>query len=426
VTKPFRLRIADCGLRIEEKQSGKTSPVLSFPNPKSEIRNPKFQPGFTLIELMVAMTIFLFLGIALITMLRGGIRAWHRGEEQRELYEIAQTVLNQIREDLEATYTAPPGDSAVQTKSLFLADFDSLDRPRLRLVRTLSDSAQGFAGAYAGDFIRDDEAEFIDLFNDQEEAIYGDLKPTGGLCEVAYVMGEDGEAESIYRGICSPPHDSFRSLFIDANVDWSSNSFGCRFFADRVLYLGFELWTQYTNRWQRFPENTHYPRNQPPQDIDNPDPSGPLVYWDSTRGILLPEDGYDPESPESDEFVMHLGTPYDPTDDVFPTKVRVTLVLREKTGDRKTRLTRSIDGGAELIRVSHAEPFARVEPKYIMIEDEWIRIVGLEHGNIRVAPEGRGARNTTPESHSKGAVVQAGRSFRLIVNLPSGREDWRD
>jgi prepilin-type N-terminal cleavage/methylation domain-containing protein len=421
------LRIADCGLRIEEKQSGKTSPVLSFPNPKSEIRNPKLLRGFTLVEMMVAMTIFLFLGIVLITMLRGGIRAWHRGEEQRELYEIAQTVLNQIREDLEATYTAPPGDSAVQTKSLLLADFDSLDRPRLRLVRTLSDSAQGFAGAYAGDFIRNDqEAEFIDLYNDQEEAIYGDLKPTGGLCEVAYVMGEGSDVESIYRGICSPPYDSFRSLFNDANVDYSTNSFSCRFFADRILYLGFEFWAQYTNRWQRFPADTHYPRNQPPEDPENPDPSGPLVFWDSTRGLLLPDDGYDPESPESDEFVMHLGTPNDPTDDAFPTKVRVTLVLREKTGGRKTQLTRSIDSGAELIRVSHPEPFARVEPKYIMIEDEWIRIVGLENNNIRVASDGRGARNTTPASHSKGALVQSGKSFRLIVNLPSGREDWRD
>jgi hypothetical protein len=383
-------------------------------------------------ELLIAMSIFMFLGVILISMLRSGVRAWHRGEMQREIHETAQIVLNQMREDIEAAYTSRPLDPAAGHRSLFICDYDCSNRARLRFVRSMSDASQGFAGAFAGDYILPQGCEaFINLARDRDDAIDGILKPTGGLCEVAYVMGGSDQYENkmkvLYRGICSPPHDSSRSLFLDSNIEWPYLADTCRFFADRILYLGFEFWTQYTNTWRRYPPETYYTRNAP-QDIDGADTertSGPLDFWDSTRGRVPPGMG-DPIEPEDDEFLMNLGTPGDPTDDIFPSKVRITLVIEDRVSGRDTELTKDLGSDTTLIYVDHPEPFAKVEPKFIKINDEWIRIEGLQYGKIKVAEGGRGARGTMPQTHSRGDVVQAGRTFTLVVALPGSREDWRE
>jgi len=101
VTKRFR--IADCGLRIEEKQSGKTSPVLSFPNPKSAIRNPQSKRGFTLIEIVVALGV-LAIGITSVFALIATAGATHRKAiSQSNAALIADSVFAELRERFDYT-----------------------------------------------------------------------------------------------------------------------------------------------------------------------------------------------------------------------------------------------------------------------------------------------------------------------------------
>src|SRR5438067_6201605 len=74
------LRIADCGLRIGESilQSAirwqqsvieARHSATEFRNPQSAIRNPQSASGFSLVELMVAMTVFLIIGGAVALLL---------------------------------------------------------------------------------------------------------------------------------------------------------------------------------------------------------------------------------------------------------------------------------------------------------------------------------------------------------------------
>jgi hypothetical protein len=102
------LRIADCGLRIEEKQSGKTSPVLSFPNPKSKC-------GFTLIEIVVALGV-LVIGVTSVFALFAAGGATHRkATSQNAAALISDSVFAHLRErfDIHAELddlTVAPGE----------------------------------------------------------------------------------------------------------------------------------------------------------------------------------------------------------------------------------------------------------------------------------------------------------------------------
>jgi len=58
--------------------------------------------GFTLLELLVAMSIMVFLGGALVTILKQGITAWHTAEKRGAIYERSRMVLDQVAEDLRA------------------------------------------------------------------------------------------------------------------------------------------------------------------------------------------------------------------------------------------------------------------------------------------------------------------------------------
>ena len=57
-------------------------------------------PGFTLLELLVAMTILVMLGGALVTILRQGIITWHTAEKRGAIYDRARLVLDGMAEDL--------------------------------------------------------------------------------------------------------------------------------------------------------------------------------------------------------------------------------------------------------------------------------------------------------------------------------------
>ena len=67
--------------------------------------------GMTLLELMVAMTIFLVLGAGLVMFLRVGIQTWRVGERRREIYERGQAILGQLASDLVGGVLRWTGDS---------------------------------------------------------------------------------------------------------------------------------------------------------------------------------------------------------------------------------------------------------------------------------------------------------------------------
>lgn len=365
----------------------------------------------TLIELLIAMSIFLILGFALVSLMRGGLDTWRTGEQRREVLSNAATIIEQLTTDMRSMYTNAKNNPRVR----FLADYDPHHGlSRIRFVRAIEGEAHDFLLRESGSLVEADK--LIDEYHDRAEAFRGELLPTGGLCEVAYVLVPDnsGGAYDLYRAIRSPIGDPGRSVFLDSNVTPSAARSNMRLFAKNVLYLGMMFWTQYTTCW-----DPTVPTRMRLRDRNSK--SGPMFYWDSTRALMQ-----DTEGAEANEFRFFRGTPYDTSDDIFPSKVRLTLVVREE-GRRaiSSRLLRSIDASSTTIALEDAAAFPANEDQgncYVFIDGEWIQYAeryGRELQDCR-----RGARGTRPAAHDKGARVETGRSITFVVNLPSFREAW--
>src|SRR5262249_16474885 len=105
--------------------------------------------------------------------------------------------------------------------------------------------------------------------------------------------------------------------------------------------------------------------------------SGAQRIWDSTRGIT---------GAPLNRFFLHRGSGgdstslNDPDDDVFPRKIRVTVVVDSPMPRCvNTKLTDNIGDGDSDIPVDEVKGFAdgsadgSGEDSYILIDEEWIR-----------------------------------------------------
>ncbi|MEZ6183864.1 MAG: type II secretion system protein [Planctomycetota bacterium] len=374
--------------------------------------------GFTVLELLVATAVLSILGLSLMVVLRGGLATWRRAEARRASFDAGQAVLRQLREDLLCAvgpFETP--DPYGQVDLRLVCDVDAAGRPRLILTRALKGESEhpvlGLAGnAVAGDAVYDYRA-------DHEEARFDRLRATGGTAEVAWVHAPDG---TLYRGMRAPVGPP-GSLFQDVDPYelaplWSPEAALeepdpdapslLRPFATDVLYFEVAFWTQFTTTWDR-----KYPTSKVKEK------SGPTLHWDSTRGILQA-----PDDLRDDEFDFWVGrrSKDDPRDDVFPEKVRVTLVIREHpAAGTSTYLTGPVGVGDQSLPLQ--EP-GRLDPDggWVLVDEEWIRYSEVSGGNAVIAQ--RGGRGTVPAEHGLNSTVEAGRVFVTVVALPAGREDW--
>lgn len=391
--------------------------------------------AFTLIELLVAMGIFLVLGTSLMVILRGGLATWRRSEARQDSFAAAQSLVSQLAEDLRSTI-APhdtPLEGMGEVEARMLCDTDAVGRQRLFLVRTLKAESEHPITGTAGTTIGADRN--VDYRDDLEEARESRLRATGGAMEVAWVMGPD---DVLYRGVKAPPGPP-GSLFADedpyelspltatlpgvpsatpaaaapARAPDSELPPLLRPFATNVIHLELRFWTQYTTSWD--------PKAPPRRRLRTADEkSGPLLYWDSTRGVLAPEDD---DRRRFDTFVSRASLS-DPRDDVFPAKIRVELTVREHpAAGSATFLTRPASRTDTELYVQ--EP-GRLPPRgHLLLDREWVQYDELQRDRVIVSQNGRGARGTTAAEHDLVEVV-VGRTFVVIVDVPAWREDWSD
>jgi prepilin-type N-terminal cleavage/methylation domain-containing protein len=391
--------------------------------------------GFTLLELLVAMGIFLVLGTSLMVILRGGLATWRRSEARQESFAAAQSLVSQLAEDLRST-VAPhdtPLEGMGDVEARMLCDTDAAGRQRLFLVRTLKAESEHPITGLAGTTIGADRN--VDYREDLEEARESRLRATGGAMEVAWVMGPD---DVLYRGVKAPPGPP-GSLFADEDpyelsppTATTPTPAGAtpaavaaprapdadlppllRPFAMNVIHLEFRFWTQYSTSWD--------PTAPPRRRTQANEKSGPLLYWDSTRAVLAPEDD---DRRRFDTFVSRASLA-DPRDDVFPAKVRVELTVREHpAAGSSTFLTRPASRTDTELYVQ--DP-GRLPPGggHLLLDREWVKYDEVQRDRVVVSQNGRGARGTAAVEHDLVEVV-VGRSFVVIVDVPAWREDWSD
>ncbi len=354
----------------------------------------KREQGLTLIEILVALGIFIMLGSSLVIFLRDGIATWRIGETRREGYERADAILNPICDDLRAIFSdADPGPGGGLVEVLVLCDRDAFQRPRLRLVRALDDETRNPVSRIAGSLTGG--LADIDYRNDAMEARLGVLRAPGGLAEVAYQLGPESGSEVLWRGFKSPIGGD-GTLFDEINLapDVDGAPMRCRPVADGVLHLEFNFWGGDRRRW-----------------VDGV-LQRPVPLWDSTRGILpvLKQYGFysNPQSRDN-----HL-------DDIFPDTVEILLVLKPARSLPLGRLISDIDDVQTTIAVDTTAQYPIGTETHIRIGSEWIRVGKIAASSFEDCQ--RGVRGTTASAHLRNEKVVHGTDFRRTVRVPGTRD----
>ncbi len=409
--------------------------------------------GFTLLEVIVALGVFVMLGLLLAGALHSAITSWHRGEGRREVYERARAVLDQVGRDVAATFTHGGRVSdGGPVHVIFLADRDPKGRQRLRFVRTLSgeDADPWTAGSGAG-LESEGHDEYMTRGAGAPSAPAGSvpgaggtppaisrapagkggtaragggagsgkLRPLEGLSEVAWLRGlEDGSAV-LYRAERSPIGGSESLLEPDSFATGAAIARRALPVSGEILHLGLLFWSQYTTTWDASVKPT----------TDLAGGGGPLLAWDSTRGILPgPPARHGQPDPAGGSFFLARGAASrdDPVDDVTPALVRVTIVVGG-TGptDMSTVLAKDVSASETDIVVMDATRFPEDDApgleRFIKVGEEWMRYGRRGTTRFTIESGGRGLRGTRAERHSEGDVVRAGLTFTRTYAVPARR-----
>jgi hypothetical protein len=383
--------------------------------------------GHTLLEVMVALGVFVFLGGALVALLDQGVSIWRLADGRGKAYERARAILDQAADDLRAVATDVRRPDIGPWLRL-LCDRDAEGRQRLRLVRALANESSDPIGRRGGEYLARGDSSAYDHHQDDLEIAAGRLLAPAGYQEVLYAMDPDPQAAMLWRGLRSPI-GGVRSLFFDGPADGEAAAAAARKssapedeaalakrralldriarpLAGGVLHFGLRFWTPFTTAWDEV---------QGPAGQGRPGkPSGPTSFWDSTRALLDV-----PAKPDGFAWKRREGSLENPDDDVFPERVEITLVLRENPEVGDLRLSRAAGAGDNLLWLSSTAGLPADGPlRYVFVDGEWIRYEKVEGDRLHVAAGGRGARETRAAAHAAGARVELGSTFRRVVELP--------
>jgi prepilin-type N-terminal cleavage/methylation domain-containing protein len=415
--------------------------------------------GFTILELVIAISIFVFLGTAIVFMMRQALSIFAVGSTDAALQDRADTVLPLVRRNLQrlsagAAFDPPP--PAPDPKSLaesrktivppppvdvrmragtLLLDFPSTD-PRHGTVCpyfafVVANGAErrdprlrrpAPAGVQGKDYV----PEEVDRARD--DAVF---KPTGGLMEYCYIaapLDPDDPLDkagskmpwpagvlTLYEGFRAPIGGPDSLLDPRGFVKREELVKRCRPVEQGLLHFGATWRNAFATSW-----DTALSAGVGETDA--------LVSttWDSTRAL-------DPT------FRLFKGADSlgDPSDDRFPSAVRLEVVLAIPTnaGFRRgeTDLAEGIDAEGKTIAVSDVDallnPRSRLDAGEGMLKvgSEWMRYTISATNpdpNTRKVMVFRGQRGTKAVAHERGAMVYLGLPSRLDLPLRVRRDAY--
>lgn len=389
--------------------------------------------GFSLIELLVAMSIFSVIGIAIISLLAKSTEFSRSGTSTSETLDSLQTFTEAFTADAGRIYSRAESDKGPTNVRLWSdvvpSDVDGDEKPdgrvrRLAFVAMVpneaTDPVTRAAGAAVGG------KDVVDQVKDLEEAAKGSLRATGGLMEVFWTAIPESKDDlavlTLYRGVRTPiggpgsffPSKAYGPSALPAErgpANLPEVRAVARPLLGGVLYFGVDFWARRTESWD--------PTIVPPK--------GPIQIWDSTRGILRKGSGLDGFYYAKEAAAQGVSSVDDPTDDTFPRRMRVTLVV-EETGQaaRTGTLMQDIAPDVGTIELSDTKfiPASDTTQRFVKIGPEWIGFESVD-GN-RITGCRRGQRGTTAQAHSFGARVHHGRTVVREIGVATYRDAYRD
>jgi hypothetical protein len=365
--------------------------------------------GLTLVEVLVTLAIFIVLAAFTLAAVREVVSQWQIGERRRTLYEKAAGITDTITTDIRLSLTREPS-GATDVRIKFIGDYDrDTGRQRLMFVRAFEAGPERAITLTAGDGRSNDLAYTPNESDGVKKGAQpqgkgpqkgadgedytgqkvGDFKALGGMAMVGYFT----QGQNLYRAIHAPVSGSISAMM---------NPGSAQLLASDVLFLGFEYWCPDTDSWDPAPRTKE---------------KGPERLWDSTRGIHA-----------LNHFRQFRGVESlaDPSDDVFPKMVRITVVVDSPMPRCvNTYLTRDIAERDSDIYVDDTRGFADGgdDNSYILIDDEWIHYKKKLEDRFIADSRGVRARGSKAVGHNEKAVVRTGRVFQRIVYLPNWRND---
>lgn len=392
--------------------------------------------GFSLMELMLAMALFSLLSVSLVTLLSRATGLLAEGNSGVDTLDKLQLFSETFEKDAATIYTQRDSDEGIPDVR-FYSDFaDSRYDPeddkavvtvqRLMFVRMIPNEATSTLTRQAGSAIGEGAKEYLDQKDDTLESSEGRLRATGGQMAVMYTAipesTDDPAVLTLFRAIRSPLGGdksllpTLRATDPSATVERRGplHLKEVQEVADPllkgVLYFGVEFWGRKTRVW----------------DTNMRPPAGSSPTWDSTRGILdgsrgtagfhLAKFGVGAESSLSD-----------PVDDVFPRRMRVTLVVEELGRNARTGLLADdISADARSLELLSTSFIPTVEGarRFVKIGTEWIEFMGNDDGSLTNLK--RGARGTTAQAHVADSVVHHGRTLVREFVIPTYRDTYQE
>lgn len=421
------------------------------------------QRGFTLLEILISMSLFTVIGFAVVLMMRTGVDMWLRGSRGSLQEDRLEQSLPRLEEDLRHTLPGPRHDripfdpedpdpekqpEPLLPENRFLSGymtyrFRDKDIP-CRFVAFVRDlSGLGEIETYAMRAGTNPSATaYIDGVNDEDEFKHGNHRPTGGMAEVLWIwlprLDQPGKG-TVYRAFRTPIGGE-KTLLDPKN--YAENRQIEDMIKDRALKPVFQdvilfdmlFWTQYTTTWvwTKSEPSVTAPPTEAPKGGKRPS-CGPSATWDSTRGMMRPDDTEKSEwLPDNCSVVFRLAATQlrknsarYTFDDIWPRGVRIEFAVAEAESELAPgRGVSESDRAFTVLASDFATGRGELDGQYMKVGEEWMRIMGRDgaHRDTFLV-DLRGARGTKTQSHGETAPVYYGRIFDFTIIIPSFRDD---
>jgi prepilin-type N-terminal cleavage/methylation domain-containing protein len=359
--------------------------------------------GLTMIELLCALAILAVLMLLVFQLVDRTLDVWRKSETRRSLLEQAAGVADLFAHDLRGLENGAQGDLLLEW-ARFDTDGDGVAEskwPRLRLVRQasaaevarLTEELQRASGPGAATPAADVRV----------------LRATPGLVEVLWLVAPaslvdpDARAEGLlWRGERLVDDPSSKSFFA---ADFLGSSGRPPAGATEELAGGL-LWMQVLLAAQTSVVHEQWRLGSEPADA--------TAAWDAW-GRERPDAAAVGWNQQHPGIVLARGRP------ALPRRVRLELEFeRAQDRTRRTRLADLVEPTDVRLRVDDGlrlpEPGA-----FVLVEAEWMQLVSVDGDSAAVT---RGARGTTPRTHTPGALIHWGAALTRELVVLTAREDW--
>ena len=402
--------------------------------------------GFTLLEILISMSLFTAIGFAVVLLMTSGVDMWITGTRGAQQEDRREMSLPRLEDDLRHVRLPSPYDRIPADLST-----EGSQQKELPALPPTNRFVSGYVYYKFGDkeipcrylaFVRDIRglgeidvyarragtnpratAYIDDPENDEKEFQENQHLPTGGQIEVLWIWLPDPDLSgqgSVYRAYRSPiggPGTLLDPKNFDQYGTLMRNIRPLPIFQG-VLLFDVYFWTQFTTMWTFSGGDPRIV--QRPQSLaeikDGPPACGPSRIWDSTRGMFVGGRNQFKLNKTVKSFNFA-------GDDIWPRMVRIEFALAEM----ETALKEDLGANASQFSV-HDHTFAtgrgEIFNVLMKIGPEWVRVLSRDFQDVDTfLIDRRGQRGTARVNHAAETPVYFGRVYDVTVTIPSYRDD---